>query len=1620
MDQDTVEQDPNFHGYDSTGSFVPEGDKRARSGASKRHRDRAAPIPPRTRKYYRDSGLQFTPAELSSGAGAAVQRQRAWTDPLTQVPEETVLEAELSFEWDGFGEETLISEESVNNTRKWSADTQFDVPSARQTSGEEESTDSEGFQSTTAGDQDDSGSGSVISVTMDAVAWRRKAQRAILEANEDVLPFAGKKLTFDSLQRLCALASSLKKDLQAAHVELQDDQAYVDNVEPAAAAARAALTAFLVEAEASKLEQEDQAQARRTEANLNAAATGAAALEAKRPLILRRAAAAADELAAVQAAFRNLMSSKPGTDQELYEKVEKVKANDECYMTATADAKELAKLALEHNLILESGDLEEEMLLARKAKMASTDQVLEWRKTAGVWTEKKRQSDRGDVKLPSFTAGLNSKVTVYEFEKDWNEYCSVMEFTKEEAVKVLKQAVQPPTRADVLNLPTVERIFEYLKKHHGNPMMLLHAKEQEVRGWTSCKGTDMEQREWLVQAKSKLETIRAMCMDHKIEKYLHFSTVAGEIQSKLPPDLVKDFKTVLKKQLSPSGILEKELIIDLLVEFMDDKILDCTLGVNLDIVNYLGASQSDKSVYDTQKYAKDGKGRYSSRGSMHAANQQQGGSGQRGRGGGGRNGGASGGNGGYQIDDTCLACGGHHSHIFYCEAYIKSDIQGRFDLVRKQQACARCLGMKVKLVGKRDDWHPRHEKYCKTRFACTEDKCNGKPMKSQYHLTLCKHHPVENKNREADFVNSLDLSMLPASCQAGVQFLHMGMWASYYASNGSSGEITTTTRGGTVYEVYPDVSEAAVFMMQTLPAATADQPLLAFYDSGCGSAGISDRAYHLLDTECVRKGPTILDVAGGRCVEIPYGDERFTLGIDGGNQLATITALRMPCITTPFPLVELQEAWNDLVAAAGGLQLPQVDSTIGGEAVDVIIGIKYLKYFPVLVFSLPSGLAIYRARFNSYSGNQAVLGGPHAAWSLAARTAGHMNPRAYLSSEARAWCVQESWVRLNQNKLKDLQEEVDGNCCIHTLALESREKSVKTAEREFWRVESVGADSPYRCETCRCCQKCKNADVLEEMSFREEAEQAQIESSVELDVLNKKLVASLPFIENPSIALKPNRFVAESVLRSQLALFKKKPEMREDTVKSHDKLVTRGYVKADHQLTAAERTAIASTPGDGYFIPWRIVHNEGSISTPCRIVFDASSKTPGGNSLNGILAKGKNRLVKIQNLLARFRQRSAAVTADISMAYNGTWLQPGHIKFQKYLWKQGLEEKMPTTVMYVLTLIYGVKPSGGQCQVSIEKLAAHFKMQGLYVDAASVLEEDVYVDDIISSQDSVQDCYEVATGIQEVLAAGSLSVKAFTFSGQKPEEAVSADGLHVGVAGYLWRPEDDLLLLDIGPPRLGKAKRGKMPEPVVGDFGSALRKCFTRRTLAGVTARVFDPLGLATPVTAGLKLDLHDLCARKLDWDDPVPLELLETWAAHMAAIQDLKDVVFRRAIIPIDAVTSTVDLLVAVDASQYLAAAAIYGRVRRKCGAYSCQLLMARSKITASLTIPRAELKCAVIGAVSTQVIKKNLGANLGEVIYITDSTICLQWINQDDRPLQTAVPNAVIEVRRFLEVHD
>ena len=89
-----------------------------------------------------------------------------------------------------------------------------------------------------------------------------------------------------------------------------------------------------------------------------------------------------------------------------------------------------------------------------------------------------------------------------------------------------------------------------------------------------------------------------------------------------------------------------------------------------------------------------------------------------------------------------------------------------------------------------------------------------------------------------------------------------------------------------------------------------------------------------------------------------------------------------------------------------------------------------------------------------------------------------------------------------------------------------------------------------------------------------------------------------------------------------------------------------------------------------------------------------------------------------------------------------------------------------------------------------------------------------------------------------------------------------------------------------------------------------LKGQFTRRTILGKVAGVFDPLGLVTPVSAKFKLDLNSLNRLKLDWDDPIPPEHLPVWVKNLEKIQEIRGVKFRRTIIPENAMNTNVELI--------------------------------------------------------------------------------------------------------------
>ena len=76
---------------------------------------------------------------------------------------------------------------------------------------------------------------------------------------------------------------------------------------------------------------------------------------------------------------------------------------------------------------------------------------------------------------------------------------------------------------------------------------------------------------------------------------------------------------------------------------------------------------------------------------------------------------------------------------------------------------------------------------------------------------------------------------------------------------------------------------------------------------------------------------------------------------------------------------------------------------------------------------------------------------------------------------------------------------------------------------------------------------------------------------------------------------------------------------KDNVILAEQKLQDLGFVDYLENLDQIQKKGIIENSLN-YFIPWRPVWNENSISTPCRAVFDASNPTSIGVSLNDTLA----------------------------------------------------------------------------------------------------------------------------------------------------------------------------------------------------------------------------------------------------------------------------------------------------------------------------------------------------------------------------------------------------------------
>ncbi|XP_066936508.1 uncharacterized protein [Clytia hemisphaerica] len=192
----------------------------------------------------------------------------------------------------------------------------------------------------------------------------------------------------------------------------------------------------------------------------------------------------------------------------------------------------------------------------------------------------------------------------------------------------------------------------------------------------------------------------------------------------------------------------------------------------------------------------------------------------------------------------------------------------------------------------------------------------------------------------------------------------------------------------------------------------------------------------------------------------------------------------------------------------------------------------------------------------------------------------------------------------------------------------------------------------------------------------------------------------------------------------------------------------------------------------------------------------------------------------------------------------------------------------------------------------------------------------------------------------------------------------------------------------------------------------------TKRSILKKTATIYDPLGLLTPITLVAKLFMQELWRDKIEWDEEVSKSLknrYEDWLCRMSDIASTVAIPRSRNLEG----DQDVQLHIFCDASEKAFAALAYVRIESE-GTVSCHILLSKSRVAPlkRLTLPRLELQGAVIAVRMKETIVDEIDVHFSSIRFWTDSSLNLQYINNESKRFKVFVANRVAEIRNHSKV--
>ncbi|GFW82463.1 integrase catalytic domain-containing protein [Trichonephila clavipes] len=195
------------------------------------------------------------------------------------------------------------------------------------------------------------------------------------------------------------------------------------------------------------------------------------------------------------------------------------------------------------------------------------------------------------------------------------------------------------------------------------------------------------------------------------------------------------------------------------------------------------------------------------------------------------------------------------------------------------------------------------------------------------------------------------------------------------------------------------------------------------------------------------------------------------------------------------------------------------------------------------------------------------------------------------------------------------------------------------------------------------------------------------------------------------------------------------------------------FLKEYEELGHLERVVESSEPPTHYYIPHHGVLRPEKLTTKLRIVFNGSSPTTTGISLNDILLKGEVK-EDVFETISRFRRHKFAFTTDIQKMYRQILINPDQQDLQRIIWKHGPDAEILTYRLKTVT--YGLSNAPFLAIRTLKQLAKDEKSR--FPLASETLLYYNYMDDIVSGAPDLETAQQLQSQLKDALQSCGMNL----------------------------------------------------------------------------------------------------------------------------------------------------------------------------------------------------------------------------------------------------------------------